>query len=597
MIESIKIKESIDTVVDSKDSKETNIDVIHNITIDRSLRSPVICVLGHVNTGKTKILDKIRNTNVQNKEAGGITQQIGASKIPVNDLFFSDLLFIDTPGHTSFCNLRIRGTSLCDIAILVIDIMHGLESQTIESINILRKNRTPFIIALNKVDILNQWNTVVDNKDLDKLIHFNTLYKNIIVQLGMQGLNAKLYYNNDNMREYVSIVPVSAITGYGIDNLLSHICSLSHERLYKQLMYSENLKATILEIKVLSGFGTVIDVILSNGSLNENDTMIIASINGPIVTQIKSIFIQKDNLYESCKTIKATNACRIVAKDLDQSLVGFPIKIAHNYNEINTCKEELIELLKEYNNIKVSEHGVFIHASSFGAIEALIDLLNSQNIPYAGVNIGLINKHNIIKASTMHNHNPLYAVILAFNIKIDIEIQKLANEHNVRIISADIIYHIFDKYMALYNEYKLKKQQEYKHIMVYPCKLKILPQYIFKTRGPIILGVKVEEGILKKDTVICTEHNGTIVELGKVASIQINNIDIYEAIKDKEVCIKIINIGDSPKMFGRHFTETSVLMSKITRESIDVAKNYFRDELSKNNWRLIINLKTIMNII
>jgi len=399
------------------------------------------------------------------------------------------------------------------------------------------------------------------------------------------------------MREYVSIVPVSAITGYGIDNLLSIICSLSHKRLYKQLIYSEEVKATILEIKVLSGLGTVIDIILSNGSLNENDTMVIASINGPIVTQIKSIFIQKDNLYESCKTVRATNACRIVAKDLEQSLVGFPIKIAHNSDEINTCKEELIELLKEYNNIKVSEYGLFIHASSFGAIEALIDLLKSQNVSYTGVNIGPINKHDIIKASNMYKHNPLYAVILAFDIKIDIEIQKLADKNNVKIISADIIYNIFDKYIVFYNEYILKKQQEFKHIMVYPCKLKILPQYIFKTRDPIIIGVRVEEGILKKDTIVCTKHNNDIIELGKIVSIQVNNKEINEATKNKEVCIKIINIDESPKMIGRHFDVSNTIISRITRESIDVAKKYFRDELSKSDWQLIIEFKTILGII
>lgn len=278
------------------------------------LRAAVVCVLGHVDTGKTKILDKLRRTNVQDAEAGGITQQIGATNVPIDAIKeqlkivkgssdfehrLPGLLIIDTPGHESFSNLRNRGSSLCDIAVLVVDIMHGLEPQTLESINLLKQKKCPFIVALNKIDRLYDWQTfqrrdirdVIKGQQANTQLEFQQRTKEVILQFAEQGLNAALFYENPDQRTYVSLVPTSAITGEGISNLLHLIVESCQSLLPKRLMYSEELQAIVLEVKAIQGLGTTIDAILINGKLKEGDTMIVAGTDGPIVTQIRSLLM------------------------------------------------------------------------------------------------------------------------------------------------------------------------------------------------------------------------------------------------------------------------------------------------------------------
>lgn len=329
-----------------------------------NLRSAVVCVLGHVDTGKTKILDKLRRTNVQDGEAGGITQQIGATNVPIDaikdntkhirnyaemEFKLPGLLIIDTPGHESFSNLRSRGSSLCDIAILVVDIMHGLEPQTIESLNLLKTRKTPFVVALNKIDRLYDWNTMPrkDVRDIVKAQAVNTQQefdervKATIVQFAEQGMNAALFFDNPDPRTYISMVPTSAITGEGMGNLLMLIVQFSQNQLAKRLMYSETLQATVLEVKAIPGLGTTIDAILINGKLREGDTMILAGTEGPIVTQVKALLMPEPmkelrvkNAYKEYKEIPAAQGVKIAAKELEKAIAGINLQIAQKPDEV-----------------------------------------------------------------------------------------------------------------------------------------------------------------------------------------------------------------------------------------------------------------------
>ena len=302
---------------------------------DRSesrLRSPICCIMGHVDTGKTKLLDKIRQTNVQDGEAGGITQQIGATffddatlkdKIrpvaahlasikdqsssyvdailgPDPDaprLTLPGLLVIDTPGHESFSNLRSRGSSLCDMAILVVDLMHGLEPQTLESISMLKRKRTPFVVALNKVDRCYDWSPTegasireaLAKQAQNTLDEFEQKKANAFTELNEQSLNVALYWDNDDPGSTVSVVPTSAITGEGVPDLLRVVLSLTQQRLAAKLMFGYNLQCTVLEVKVVEGLGATLDVILVNGCLHAGDTMVLCTQDGPIVTTARAL--------------------------------------------------------------------------------------------------------------------------------------------------------------------------------------------------------------------------------------------------------------------------------------------------------------------
>ncbi|XP_063068409.1 eukaryotic translation initiation factor 5B [Engraulis encrasicolus] len=600
---------------------------LKNINLDQ-LRAPVICVLGHVDTGKTKILDKLRHTHVQDGEAGGITQQIGATNVPLDTILdqtkmvknfdketvkIPGMLIIDTPGHESFSNLRNRGSSLCDIAILVVDIMHGLEPQTLESINLLKEKKCPFIVALNKIDRLYDWKkgpetdvvATLKKQKKNTKDEFDERAKAIIVEFAQQGLNAALFHENKDPRTFVSLVPTSAHSGDGMGNLMALLVELTQTMLARRLAHCDELRAQVMEVKALPGMGTTIDVILINGRLREGETIIVPGVDGPIVTQIRGLLLppplkelRVKNQYEKQKEVNTAQGVKILGKDLEKALAGLPLLVAHKEDEVPVLRDELVRELKQtLNAIKLEEKGVYVQASTLGSLEALLEFLRTSKVPYSGINIGPVHKKDVMKASTMLEHDPQYAVILAFDVKVERDSQEMADSLGVRVFSAEIIYHLFDAFTKYREDYKKQKQEEFKHIAVFPSKLRILPQFIFNSRDPIVMGVTVEAGVIKQGTPVCVPSKG-FVDIGIVTGIEVNHKAVDSAKKGQEICVKIEPIpGESPKMFGRHFEATDLIVSKITRASIDALKNWFRDEMTKGDWQLIMELKKTFEII
>ncbi|OCB84360.1 hypothetical protein A7U60_g8344 [Sanghuangporus baumii] len=616
------------------------------------LRSPICCILGHVDTGKTKLLDKIRQTNVQEGEAGGITQQIGATYFPVDaiktkttvlnkdgtqEYKIPGLLIIDTPGHESFTNLRSRGSSLCNIAILVVDIMHGLEQQTLESLRLLRDRKTPFIVALNKIDRLYGWEATPDNAFRDSLAkqkpavqrEFADRVQKTILAFAEQGLNAVLYYENKSFARNVSLVPTSAITGEGVPDMIMLLVNLTQQRMSDRLMYLSELECTVLEVKVIEGLGTTIDVILSNGILREGEKIVVCGLNGPIVTQIRALLTPQplpnyllQSQYVHHKEVKAALGVKIAAPDLEKAIAGSRLLVVEPEDDEDDLKDEVMaDLTTLLNSIDKSGRGVCVQASTLGSLEALLDFLKVSKIPVSGINIGPVHKKDVMRCATVLEKAKELACILCFDVPVDRDAERLADELGIKLFkgkhilpppfvkslthcTADIIYHLFDAFTAYNAEITEAKRRDAAPQAVWPCRLKIIT--CFAKRDPIILGVDILDGTLRVGTPLCVvridpvTQKKEIIDLGKITSLEINHKSLDIVKKSQAgggVAVKIEHaVYQSAKMFGRHFDEKDEVISHITRASIDVLKTTFKADVTTEEWLLIKTLKPRLGI-
>lgn len=512
-----------------------------------NLRSPICCILGHVDTGKTKLLDKIRQTNVQEGEAGGITQQIGATYFPVEaikqktavinpdgkfEFKVPGLLVIDTPGHESFSNLRSRGSSLCNIAILVVDIMHGLEPQTLESMRMLRDRKTPFVVALNKIDRLYGWKKI-DNNGFQESLALQTKgvqneFRNRLEQTKLafaeQGFNAELFYENKSMARFVSLIPTSAHTGEGIPDMLKLIVQLTQERMVGSLMYLSEVQATVLEVKQIEGFGMTIDVILSNGILREGDRVLLCGTEGIIKTNIRALLtperlkeLRLKSAYVHNKEVKAALGVKIVAPGLEKAIAGSRLLVASDDDDEEDIEDELMNDLENlFSRVEKTGRGVSVQASTLGSLEALLDFLKSCKIPVANVGIGPVSKRDVMQCGIMLEKAADYAVMLCFDVKVEKDAAQYAEENGIKIFTADIIYHLFDAFTKHMDDLLEKKKEDSKMLAVFPCVLK--PVAVFNKTSPIVVGVDVIEGSLKLNTPIAAVKSNPTTGLKEIVS-------------------------------------------------------------------------------
>lgn len=549
------------------------------------IRQPIIAIMGHVDHGKTLLLDSIRGTAVAAKEAGGITQAIGASIIPIDTitkicgplleatkqtLTIPGLLFIDTPGHAAFVNLRKRGGNLADIAILVVDITEGLKPQTIESIDILKQYKTPFVIAANKIDLLEGWKThngtlmqqiQAQNEDAKRLL--DTKLYDLVGQVYEHGIQSDRFDRVSNYTQQVAVVPVSAKTRNGIPELLMILTGLAQKFLEQTLKtdVAGPAKGTILEVKEQRGLGTVLDVIIYDGTLKTSDTILIGTLDEPIETRIKALLEpaplaemrEKKSTFKPVKHVTASTGVRIVAPGIEHAIAGMPVLV------VKDNKEALIQRIKsEVQEVTETDpEGIYVKADALGSLEALTTLLREHDIPIRKASIGPINKKDINDAETAKN--PLHRAILGFNIpKPDI-----AGE--VKILVNDVIYRLIEDYEKW--KETTQKQLELKHLaqLTRPCKIELLKGYVFRQSNPAIAGVEVIAGTLHSNTPLMKDGK----EITRVKGIQLEQENVEKAGKGKQVAVSMPGIT-----IGRQVQEGDVLYSAITEDEFRTYKEH-----------------------
>lgn len=543
----------------------------------------------------TSLLDRLRQSSVQEKEAGGITQKISFTSFPLSQLKknfpiiekikkleIPGFLFIDTPGHAAFTNLRKRGGSLADLAVLVIDINEGIKPQTAEVIQILKLNKTPFIIALNKIDNISGWRTD-KNTDLKESINsqskqvkqaFDEKYLTLIASLNSYGFDADLFYNIEDFTKKIALVPCSAKTSQGIQELILVLCGLSQKYLTNKLKLGEDAKGVILEVKKQKSTNYA-EAILYDGKLSKQDEIAVANLNSePIISKLRILeeILPLSSKFSPKNNVKAATGLRMQLIEKTNILPGMPF-IIYKKN-IEQIKEQFKKQISE--NIKTDKQGIIAKADSLGSLEALLIMLNQSKIPVVKAGIGNINKADVISARANLDISELNAIIVGFNVEIDEDAETLLKDNKqIKVLTEDVIYKLIER-LAEFRQEKSKEIQKKRLLgLTTICKLKILPQYVFRNTKPAIFGIKIEAGKLIKNLALINEQGE---EIGRVKNIQSEKKSVEEALENIEVAISIPGVNFERQIKN---TNTQTLYSNISKSQFKTFKNN-KDLLSQS---------------
>jgi translation initiation factor 5B len=575
-------------------------------TVAERLRQPVVVVLGHVDSGKTSLLDRIRGTGVQAREAGGITQEIGASFFPLEtlkaicgplliktggELKIPGLLVIDTPGHEIFSNLRNRGGSAADIAILVVDVQKGIENQTVESIEILKQRKVPFVVALNKIDMIKGWKKESKGPLAEVLKQLSPEWNdeleerlyNVVGRLSLLGFEAELFFRVQDFKKQVSIVPVSARYGVGIPELLAVLIGLAQQFLKGKLIVvdqSGRARGMILELQEETGVGWTANVILTEGRLRVGADVVLLKREGAHSSKIKALFMPKPldemrdprDKFTSVGEVYAAAGVKLVTPDLEGVLAGSPVIGYSSEDEFTRAKDEVEKELRAIITTR-ENMGVVVKASSIGGLEALLGLLKDKGIPVRQADIGDISRKDIVEAQVVAEHDPYLAVILAFEVKVLPDAREHAKE--IQIFKSNVIYEVIDAYMDWATKKRAEDERMAFSAVTPPAKLKVLPGTFFRRKDPAIFGVQILAGRIRPKTRLMNEGGE---EVGSISQIQDKGKTLEEAKIGAEVAVSV----PGPTL-GRQIREGDVLYAYPSSYEVKLLRKKFLPVLGQQD--------------
>ncbi|MFU8867529.1 translation initiation factor IF-2 [Natronococcus sp.] len=565
-----------------------------------SLRTPIVAVLGHVDHGKTSLLDKIRGSAVIEGEAGAITQHIGATAVPLDvissiagelvdpdDFDLPGLLFIDTPGHHSFTTLRSRGGALADIAILVVDVNDGFQPQTLEALDILQRSQTPFIVAANKIDTVPGWNANEDSpinatyeaqSDRVRSRLDESLYE-IIGNLSDEGFSADLYWRVQNFQRNVGVVPVSAMTGEGVPDLLAVMMGLS-QRYMKEEMEIDVAGpgvGTVLEVKEEKGFGKTIDLVLYDGTLRASDTIVVGGTNEPIVTDVRALLqprpleeIRTESRFEKVDEVSAATGIKVAAPDLGDAIAGAPVRVVRDRERADVIAEVEDELASIA--VDTEETGVVVKADTLGSLEAMADALEDAEVPIVRAEVGDVAPRDVSVASTAEEGKE--QVILGFNVDVLGDAEQRAEIEDVRVFTDEVIYQLIEEYEEFVEELERAQQDTILENIVRPARFRILPDHTFRQNDPAVVGVEVNSGTVQNNANVVKFEGNEPERVGQVKGIQEQGEDVDEARAGNRVSVAI----DGPTV-GRQIEEDDELWIEIPEKHAKILEQELSSEI------------------
>ena len=583
------------------------------------LRQPVVVVLGHVDSGKTSLLDKVRGTAVQSREVGGITQHIGASFFPIetikeitgplyhklskSETQIPGLLVIDTPGHEVFANLRARGGSAADLAIVVADVNKGFEPQTIESIEILRKRKVPFVIALNKIDMVTGWrkkslspfiSEEMKNQDVNVLEMLDTRIYNVVGSLSRLGYNSEAFWRVKDFTKELAIVPVSAATGVGIPELLAVLVGLAQQFMGRRLeRHKSGARGIVLEINEEVGLGPSANVILLDGIIKQGDVVVVAKRNGAVMTKIKALLLPKPldemrdprDKFKPVDQVISAAGLKITSTELDGVLAGSPLYVLERKQDEDMLKQMVDSEIKSAI-ISTDSNGVILRSDAIGSIEAIMDLLKKASVPIRSADIGHITRRDIIEASAVKEKDRYLGVVLGFNVKVLDDAQRESQERNVKIFNERIIYNLVRTYVD-WVTYQREHEESILFNEIPPiCKFQFIRGYIFRRNDPAVFGAEILVGKLRQKVFVMSDIGKKI---GIIQQVQENGKAIEEATKGMQVAVSI-----KGPVIGRQINEEDTFYTDLnSRQAKMLIERFYHrlNEEEKEVFKNILGLK------